>query len=49
MLDQGLDWEKFVCCVLTELPAWLVVIQVQPKKKRSCKQKSAVYTFHNLL
>ena len=30
MQDQGLDLENVYGCVLTELPAWLVVIWAQP-------------------
>ena len=32
MQEQGLDWENVYGCVPTELPAWLVVIWVQPQK-----------------
>ena len=46
MQDQGLDWENVYGCVLTELPAWLVIIRMQPQNKKSCNQKPAVYTLH---
>ena len=32
MQDQDSDWGNVYGCVLTELPAWLVVICLQPQK-----------------
>ena len=34
MQDQSLDWENVYGCILTKLPAWLVVICMQMQNKK---------------
>ena len=50
MLDQDLNWEKCVC-LCTDRSASMTGCHLgaTEKIKKSCKQKSAVYTLHIVL
>ena len=48
MLDQALDYKKCVCLCTDRAPS-MAGCHLGATSKKSCKQKSAVYTLHNLL